>query len=541
LSRIETGASSNSGYAEIIVNTPPASPRRTHRRPPEEIQLAIESFLKASKQPALFEPGEPPFDIHRDRFALDPRGAHLLLTLWDDTRNLSRKVVAAESQHRARVELTVERFGGKEGTVILADLAAARNASLPKRGTRLIHRESFRRALTRQFPGWRVAELTSDPDLAHSLSPAYPRAWLRKGTHGLAAIAATGADTANGALTFGLIWLDYLRSREPKCVTHSLCVFLPKGSEIDTALRVRYLDPSRLTCELYVMTPDGYEDLVNPHEYNNLDTRVRAREPRELDVANVEHDRLEAALREFESLEAIELHDRSISFRVRGLEIAKRHGNEFSFGIETKHALTTSTLAEMRELASLTSQLRSVSGGGGGNGNPLFRKHPERWLESQVRTRLDILDSSLCPEPVYGQAPAMAGARPLDERRVDEGSGASYRADRDVIDLLAIGRSGRLSVLELKASEDIHLPMQGLDYWIRVKWHLERGDFSGHFPGMTVSREAPRLLLVSPALDVHPRNETIIQYLAPEVEVEQIGVGVEWRKDLRVMFRRTRG
>jgi hypothetical protein len=130
----------------------------------------------------------------------------------------------------------------------------------------------------------------------------------------------------------------------------------------------------------------------------------------------------------------------------------------------------------------------------------------------------------------------MAGARPL----CGESGSASYRADRDVIDLLAIGRSGRLTVLELKASEDVHLPMQGLDYWIRVKWHLERGDFSGHFPGLSVSREAPRLLLVSPALDVHPRNETIIQYLAPEVEAEQIGVGVEWRKDLRVMFRRTR-
>ena len=525
-----------SRYPEISVKPTPAL-RRTHRRPPDEIQLAIESFLSASKQPTLFEPGEPPFAIHRDRFAVDPRGSHLLMTLWDDTRNLARKVVDVETQHRARLQLTVERFGGKEGAIILADLAAQRNTSLPKRGTRLIHRESFRRSLTRQFPGWRVAELTSDADLEHSLSPTYPRAWLRKGTQGLAAIAAPDADTASGALTFGLIWLDYIRSREPKLTTHTLCVFMPAGSETDTALRLRYLDPSRLACELYVMTPDGYEDRANPLEYTNLDTRVLPREPRELDTS-VEHDRLEARLRELPDLEAIEQHDRSISFRVRGLEVARRHGasHEFSFGIETKHPLTTSTFAEIEKLISITSQIRSHRGGG--NGNPLFRKHPERWLESQVRARLDTLDSSLCPEPVYGQAPAMAGARMLPCG--EGGTSASYRADRDVIDLLAIGRSGRLAVLELKASEDIHLPMQGLDYWIRVKWHLERGDFSGHFPGISVSREAPRLLLVSPALDVHPRNETIIQYLAPEVEAEQIGVGVEWRKDLRVMFRRTR-
>ena len=517
------------------VKTSPATNRRTHRRPPEEIQLAIESFLKASKQPTLFEPGEPPFNIHRDRFTLDPRGGHLLLTLWDETRSLARKVIDIEpQQHRARLQLVVERFGGKEGSLILADLAAQRNTSLPKKGERLIHREAFRRSLTRQFPGWRVAELTSDTDLEHSLSPSYPRAWLRKGTQGMAAIAAPDADTASGALTFGLIWLDYLRSREPKLTTHTLCVFLPKGSETDTALRLRYLDPSRLACELYVMTADGYEDRVNPLEYTNLDTRVYPREARELD-AHVEQDRLEAVLRAMDGLEAVELHDRSISFRLRGLEIAKRHAHEFSFGIETKRAVTTSTIAEIKNLVNVTSQLRSADGGGG-NGNPLFRKHPERWLESQVRARLDTLDSSLCPEPVYGQAPAMAGARILNKEK----ESASYRADRDVIDLLAIGRSGRLTVLELKATEDIHLPMQGLDYWIRVKWHLERGDFSGHFPGLTVSREAPRLLLVSPALDVHPRNETVIQYFAPEVEAEQIGIGVEWRKDLKVMFRRTR-
>jgi hypothetical protein len=251
-------------YAEDRVKPNPAPTRRTHRRPPDEIQLAIESFLTASKQPTLFEPGETPFAIHRDRLALDPRAAHLQLTLWDDTRNLSRKVVDLEpQQHRARLQLTVERFGGTPGQVILADLAAQRNTSLPKRGTRLIYRESFRRSLTRQFPGWRIAELTSDADLEHSLSPAYPRAWLRKGTQGIAAIAAPDRETASGALTFGLIWLDYLRSREPKLTTHTLSIFLPAGTETDTALRMRYLDPSRLASELYVMTPDGYEDRVH--------------------------------------------------------------------------------------------------------------------------------------------------------------------------------------------------------------------------------------------------------------------------------------
>ena len=57
--------------------------------------------------------------------------------------------------------------------------------------------------------------------------------------------------------------------------------------------------------------------------------------------------------------------------------------------------------------------------------------------------------------------------------------------ERDVVDLLGAEPCGRLCVLELKASEDVHLPVQALDYWLRVRWHCERGDFTanGYFPG----------------------------------------------------------
>jgi hypothetical protein len=94
----------------------------------------------------------------------------------------------------------------------------------------------------------------------------------------------------------------------------------------------------------------------------------------------------------------------------------------------------------------------------------------------------------------------------------------------------------------LKASEDIHLPVQGLDYWIRVKHHLDRGDFAanGYFPDLALRTDAPRLLLVSPALEVHPTNETVLKYFAADVDTEQIGLGVEWRKGVKVMFRKRR-
>jgi hypothetical protein len=115
----------------------------------------------------------------------------------------------------------------------------------------------------------------------------------------------------------------------------------------------------------------------------------------------------------------------------------------------------------------------------------------------------------------------------------------SKPSDRGILDLLAADRSGRLTVLELKASEDIHLPLQALDYWTRVKWHLDRHEFSGcgYFPGIELRSEPPRLLLVSPALDFHPSNERILRYISPSVELERVGVSLEWQRELKVVSR----
>jgi hypothetical protein len=111
--------------------------------------------------------------------------------------------------------------------------------------------------------------------------------------------------------------------------------------------------------------------------------------------------------------------------------------------------------------------------------------------------------------------------------------------DRGVLDLLAISREGRLSVVELKASEDPQLPLQALGYWIRVAHHAARGDFGtcGYFRGMAVSAEPPRLLLVAPAMEFHPTTETILGFFAGHVEVERIGLGVEWQRAPRVVLR----
>jgi hypothetical protein len=123
--------------------------------------------------------------------------------------------------------------------------------------------------------------------------------------------------------------------------------------------------------------------------------------------------------------------------------------------------------------------------------------------------------------PVYEQVPAIGGA------------------DRGLMDLLTVNRQGRLVVMELKASEDLQLPLQALDYWMRVRWHQERGDLANarYFGDMMLSEHAPLLLLVSPALQFHPACETLLRYFSPAIEAVRVGLNEGWREKIQVVFR----
>jgi hypothetical protein len=120
--------------------------------------------------------------------------------------------------------------------------------------------------------------------------------------------------------------------------------------------------------------------------------------------------------------------------------------------------------------------------------------------------------------------------------------------------MLTLDRAGRLTVVELKADEDLHLPMQALDYWIRVRAlnddrqpasgggrPLSAFERQGYFPGAEVSPAPPRLLLAAPALRIHPANEAVLRYLSPQIEWELVALGEHWRRELKVVFRKHSG
>ena len=155
-------------------------------------------------------------------------------------------------------------------------------------------------------------------------------------------------------------------------------------------------------------------------------------------------------------------------------------------------------------------------------GNSRCAPQPERWLESLLLRDIRVIDARLDPRFVYPQVPAFLGG------------------DRGMIDILSVTSEGRLVILELKVSEDIELPMQGLDYWLRVRWHNARNEFQtrGYFPGVTLSPLPPLLYFVCPQFRYHSSFPTLAGHLDPSIPMVQVGINENWREGVRVLLRR---
>jgi hypothetical protein len=219
-----------------------------------------------------------------------------------------------------------------------------------------------------------------------------------------------------------------------------------------------------------------------------------------------------------------------IAFSLHGLEYARiRHGlspgsfarhDEVVFGAGPSETVLDEVTEDLfRDLMDRLVESRDPAAK---TRDALYRLQPERWLESVLRRDLSVLDPLLADGPVYSQVPA-----------VTDGS-------RGVLDLLTVNRRGRLVVLEIKADDDLHLPLQALDYWARVRMLHRDGTLKAHgyFPGVELAPDDPLLCLVAPALHIHPANETVLRHFSADVPWELIAVDEHWREQCRVVLRK---
>ncbi|MGH9378324.1 MAG: hypothetical protein ACRD1I_05940 [Terriglobia bacterium] len=492
-----------------------------------EIKAEIESFLCNHPGAILFEGGEEVIDLSSAEWRVSSEYGKLLLEAWNGARSVVRRVEDIACRDHDRLGLFVRKPGGRE-TVAL-DLCASLRA-MPR--SRQEGRQSLRRDLTaylrKHFPEWRLERVSNRSDREHSFSAWYTRGLARRGRSAWAFMGLDSSESfaaADAALAYGLNWLDWLREKSESYVISGLKLFLPPNAIPLTALRATQLDRS-LGVEIFEWPSSGAPEPLKPGEFVNAATRLT---PRRDAVQWIARHR-DFLRRSFgKSLDRLTVVPgaaaNTLSFRVLGLEIARMEGQvapRLFWGVERgAQAYEQARQEDFRELVELVLSKRHA--GSEDTSHEFYRLQPERWLESLIASDLSKLDPELRAEPVYLQVPAFSGV------------------DRGVVDILGVSKEGRLAVVELKLHEEITLPLQGLDYWLRVKWLNDRKQFRefGYFPGLEISPAPPTLYLVSPAFRFHPANERIIRYFDPSVEVIVVGLNQQWRNGVKALFRKS--
>jgi hypothetical protein len=332
-------------------------------------------------------------------------------------------------------------------------------------------------------------------------------------------------------LTFAILWLDVCRKCEPASVlVEGLKLFVPNGTSELLRERMANLNRSLAKWALYELNQrDDSLIEIDCRDRGNVSTRLVHATEQQSTRSRFRHSicKIDALL---PNCETVVLSAAEVSFRWRGLQFAcVRLGmipgsfistEEIVFGVGAEERV----LNENNEaaFANLVRCLREARHPYGSRNHPLWRLRPERWLESLIVGDVSLVDDGLDSSCQYSQVPAFSAA------------------DRAMIDVLTTTQQGRLAVVELKADEDIHLPLQGLDYWARVDWHHARGEFVrfGYFEGHELTDEKPLLFMVAPALRVHPSTDTLLRHLSPEIEWNFVGIDERWREGVKVVFRK---
>jgi hypothetical protein len=523
----------------------------TNAASPAQLTQTIEEYLADHPAAALLEDGRVIFDMRSARYAVTEQHGRCLLQLWSEERNLMRTVV--EVQERAAcLRLMTRRMGAAKPQALELVPTSDRRTPTAREASRRNYQRLLERVLTRSFIGAKVDGLRSAMDLEHSFGPAYIRGRLLHGTAADAVIGVGEAESGamvDGVLTLGILWLDHCRQRgDGRRHFGGLKVIVPAGAWRTTAERMAWLNHAAADFQLFTLDERSEELVaVDFRDTGNLESRLVHAFSATAAIERCQEgiDRL-LALAPDAARERVEIRPSSateVGLLLHGLEFARvRQGfaansfareNELTFGAGANETpLTPENEALCRDLLVRLFQSRHADGM---HTDPLFRMQPERWLEARLRASITELLPGLRGDLMYSQVPALSAG------------------DRGMLDLLTLDRNGRLTIIELKADEDLHLPLQALDYWVRVRAlngdrqpvagneggrPLSAFERQGYFSGTEVSSLAPRLLLAAPALRIHPANEPVLRYFSPEVEWELIALTEHWRRELKVVFRK---
>jgi hypothetical protein len=523
----------------------------------EQIAAALEEFLGEHPNSVVLEDGKILFDMRTAKYSLTTEHGRCALQLWSEERNVVRRVSSAMERgtplDRA-LRMTTLRFGQTRPGMM--ELLAFRDRRTPitREATRKRYLRTLERVMLRgkdsAWGDWKPEGFRTAMDLERSFGPAYARGSLVRGQQAWAVIGVNAEETSatvDGVLTLGVLWLAHCRENAGgRRLYTALRIIVPRGMATLTAARLAWMNPDAAKWELWEFDEKTEElEQRDIADHGNISTRLiqapnetTARE-RFADEAARVMQLVPEAMRDLVKQRLRSATE--MAFLLHGLEFARvRCGyagdsfnrmQEITFGAGANETpLTEENADRMRELVARLFARRAEVGE---RRDPLYRMQPERWLESILRRDVSQIDERLDPAHVYAQVPAFAAA------------------DRGMLDLLSVEKDGRLAVIELKADDDLHLALQGLDYWVRVRWHHQQnpdrmtglGEFQrhGYFGGVRLAEGSPRLYLVAPALRVHPAAEVVLRYLSPRVDWVLVALNEGWRKQVKVVWRKRSG
>ena len=474
--------------------------------------------------------GENTYAVNRNELELSVANHRLVLNSWTEKGTRVWKIFSWEWSGEKLLLQGSRRMGAERPLIELVPRASAAALSLTVRTARQAQCDRLAELACSVGPQLKVERSSLSPGARRGQPGPYARIVLWQKNRRIAVTGHVVTSKASDADTFlasALLWFKRTaeRSRAPYIERLWLMVegpivkpLVPRIALLRQSWQdvIRVYEVDRAFIEASQVTVPAREDLwkkrltrfppVTPEENGELTNRLLSMAPDAIDVVHARHGK---------------------TLRYHGLPFARIRQvlsrERAWFGLEggRRRLLEETSEDQWNELLRMLKDHRSA--GAEDHYHALYRNAGEAWLESLLRRDITRLDPGLIIAPLYAQfrisRAGVPGVRPID--------------------LLALRRDGRLTVIELKVFESREHVLQGVDYWQRVESHRRRGNIARArlFGDRKIKNEAPLIYLVAPTLRVHPSLTTMAHAIAPDLEIYRFDINEDWRAGVRVMRR----
>ncbi|HEX4946236.1 MAG TPA: hypothetical protein VFZ34_06220 [Blastocatellia bacterium] len=501
----------------------------------------IEQALLGDAEWQLWEGEKLIATLARAAYEFSVEWGKLIFAWWTDDSSQSRRVTSYEIAE-AELHIKATRGMGRETVTFTLRDPLRWRANKPEELAVTERRANFSALLPQliaeHFADVKIQRINTRSKFSQANPSQYVRLLLKRKKETIAVIGCNEAEAQtdiDNTITPGLTWYAELKTPAQKlwlCVPNDRSqTLLERLTLLDTShlnLSIECFDLNEAERAMIARRPVSQAELISLHPRGLIwpETKLPVRSRWRDRIVNLAPDLIEVREDTNQNFE---------SYKLYGLEFARTKGEtrdrvlfgvpnypdeiaaKFAFNVNAgRRSLTEETFPQLENIVREILTYRRADTPDARH--PFYRLRAEAWLESLLHRDIRALDVTLDPRFVYSQVPAWIG----DER--------------SILDLLTINHEGRLVVIELKAAEDAQLPLQGLDYWLRVEQARVRGEFTrrGLFAGIELADAPPLLYLVAPRLRFHRSFSLVANCIAPDIEAYRIGLNTNWREGVKV-------